>query len=157
MNVPLANAVELALVNVVAAAVGAMGNVYPGKSSGDKVLPCVICAADGSSMEEDPPRTGNFWIDFEITVKGTASIEPGAPPDPVIAQNLLVKTAFAAVQVDNLHALINAAAIVLGLSLTVFPNGYFWASPRQGQEADDAAWLDTLPGKLYCCGSVLTP
>ncbi len=153
MSAALINALELSLCRVVSDAIGNAANVYPGKSSTVKVLPAVICAADGSA-EEDPPRTGNFWVDTETTVKAIAATEPGAVADPVLAGNDLTQAVFNALKQDNLDLLLNAAALALGLQLTVFPQGFFFNSPKQGQD-EEGAWMDVLPIRIYCCASVL--
>jgi len=143
VSAPLVNALELALCKVVSDVIGNAANVYPGKASTTKVLPCVICAADGSSAEEDPPRTGNFWVDTETTVKVIAATEPGAAVDPVIAADDLTRAVFNALTLDNLDVLLNAAAQSLGLLLTVFPQGFFFSSPKQGR-------MRRGPGWMYC-------
>jgi hypothetical protein len=153
MSAPLVNALELALCKVVSDAIGNAANVYPGKASTTKALTCVICAADGSA-EEEPPRTGNFWVDTETTVKAIAATEPGSAVDPVIAAEDLTQAVFNALKVDNLDLLLNAAAQSMGLLLTVFPQGFFFSAPKQGQD-EEGAWMDVLPCRIYCCASVL--
>ncbi|HEV2210854.1 MAG TPA: hypothetical protein VG167_18935 [Verrucomicrobiae bacterium] len=149
MSVQLIDAVELAFVSLIQAAVGTQANGYPGKSSGTKALPCFIAAADGSSLEEDPPRSGNYWVDVEVSVKAIAATEPGAG-DPVLADYALAQTVFNTLQVSNLDVLLNSQ----GQLLTVMPNGFFFGTPRQLQD-EEGAWVDILAIKLYCCNSIL--
>lgn len=152
MSNALCDAVELAFVAVIGNAIGSMANIVPGKASGVKALPEVICSADGSNQEEDPPHSGNFWIDVMISVRAQAATEPGAIVDPKLADSALVKAVWSTLKVDNLDTLLNAA----GQPLTVFPTGYFFLPDKQGKDAD-GAWIDELPIRLYCANSILTP
>lgn len=143
------------LITPVAAPFGA--NVYPGHSSKDKVLPAVIAAVDGSSLEEDPPHTGNFWADVEIAVKASAATEPGVPPDPNVFDQALVQAVFTLLLgpgggTSNLDQLLNAQ----GQDLTVFPTAYFFLPPKAGRD-QEGVWVDIQPIKVYCCASIIAP
>lgn len=124
------------------------GNVYGGRSPGDRTLPNVVCDAIGEA-EEDPKLSGNFWMVMRITCKSSAATEP-AGFDPTPLNVAFVQSAFNAVLVDNLPALINAQ----GRTLTMLPNGYITGAPRTEQDAE-GAWVDVLEIRCYCCASVL--
>lgn len=146
----LLSSVESAFSSLITAAIGSQANVYTGKASTNKVLPCVICIADGEE-QEDPPFTGNYWVSVEIQVKYHADTAPGLS-DPKVADLTLVRNVFNAVKVSNLDALLNGQ----GQNLTVFPNGFFFSSQKAGQD-EMGAWADVQPIKLYCCASVIAP
>jgi hypothetical protein len=149
----LITSLENAFVSLLAATAASFGaNIYPGHSSADKALPAVIPSADGSSLEEDPPMFGNFWVDVELAVKARASTEPGALSDPNVADLALTAAIFNQVKVLNLDALLNAQ----GQNLTVFPRAYFFGSPKAGRDAQ-GVWVDILPMKIYCCASIIAP
>lgn len=149
---PLLNSLELAFQGLILGFLGSGANVYTGKASSNKKLPCVIIAADGSSLEEDPPHTGNFWIDVEISVKASAATQPNAVADPTLADMAFTSSVFGIVQVTNLDALLNAQ----GQSLTVFPTGFFFMAPKGGRD-ELGAWVDQLTIKVYCCSANLLP
>jgi len=123
--------------------------VYAGRSAATKSLPCVICAAEGGSEEEDPKGTGNFWVNLVISVKGTAATEADGT-DPTPADVALVDAVFGAFLVSDLPGALNAQ----GRLLTVFPNGCITSSPRRTQD-EAGVWADELPIRVYCCASVL--
>ena len=149
----LITSLENALVSLITPAAAPLGaNIYPGHSSADKILPCVIAAADGGSAEEDPPHTGNFWVDVEVYVKASAATEPGVPPDPNVADLALTKAVFDTINVTNLDALLNAQ----GQDLTVFPRGFLFMAPKAGRD-EKGVWVDIQPIRIYCCASVLLP
>lgn len=147
----LITSLENAFVSLITPAAAPLGgNVYPGHSSADKILPLVIAAADGSSTEEDPPHSGNFWVDVEIYVKATAATEAGVPADPNVADLALTKAVFDVVKVTDLDAQLNAQ----GQDLTVFPTGFFFMPPKAGRD-EKGVWVDIQPMRIYCCPSVL--
>lgn len=144
---------ENAFASLVASTAVTMGAaVFPGHSSLTKTLPCVIPAADGTSLEEDPPHSGNFWVDLELSVKASAASDQGQLADPNVADQALTSAIFNLVKVTNLDQLLNAQ----GQNLTVFPTAYFFGAPKAGRDAE-GVWVDTLPVKIYCCATVLAP
>lgn len=149
---PLLNALELAFQSLILGNLGSGNNVYTGKASSNKKLPCVIIAADGSSLEEDPPHTGNFWVDVEISVKASAATQVGAAADPTLADMALTQSVFSLVQVSNLDFLLNNQ----GQSLTVFPTGFFFMAPKGGRD-ELGGWVDQQTIKIYCCQANLLP
>ena len=131
-------------------------NVYTGKDTADKQLPCVIVAADGDG-EEDPPTTGNFWLTVIISVKALTVSDPtlnddGQAADPKGADVDIASIVFDAVRDDNIEGLLNAT----GEQFTAFPQGCFSDAPKSGQDANQT-WTDELTLRVYCCGSVLRP
>lgn len=126
------------------------GNVYGGRSAGDRTLPNAVCEAIGDG-EEDPKLSGNFWMNMRITCKGTAATEAdGFDPTPLDVA--FVKSVFEPLLVDDLPAQLNAQ----GRNLTVLPNGYITSAPTQEQDAE-GSWVDVLTIRCYCCASVLAP
>lgn len=148
----LITSLENAFVSLINPVALGLANVYPGHSSATKALPAVIAAADGSSVEEDPPQSGNCWVDFELSVKAAAAAEPGAITDPNVADLMITRLVFNVVKVSNLAELLN----MQGQDLTVFPNGCFFSPPKAGRDAE-GVWVDMLPIRIYCCASVLAP
>lgn len=149
---PLLNSLELAFQSLILGALGSGNNVYTGKDSSNKALPCAIVAADGESLMEDPPHSGNFWVEVELSVKATAATEPAALADPTVADMAFVQSVFSIVQVSNLDVLLNSQ----GQSLTVFPTGFFFMSPKSGRD-ELGAWVDQLKLRVYCCQANLLP
>lgn len=146
----LLNEVESAFVSLVAAGVGSLANVYPGKFSGDKALPWVVCEASGEG-EDDPKGSGNFWVNVRTGVKVSAATEAGGP-DPKIADVSLVSNVWTILQVTNLETQLNAQA----RNLTVFPTAFIIGAPTREYD-ETGAWVDILPIRIYCCNSVLAP
>lgn len=128
-------------------------NVYTGRDSQNKKLPCVICAVDGDA-EEDPPRTGNYWVNVEISVKHTAATEASDTVDPKADAIALTKSVFDLLRINNLDATINAIAATAPLDLTIFPQGFFFSAQKSGRD-ELGVYVDTLPVRLYCCPSIL--
>jgi hypothetical protein len=158
----LVNELEMAFVGLLNESLAGLLPGYPGRSPDTKSLPCFICAADGEG-EEDPPNSGNFWHVIHVTVKGTAATEPdGADPKPV---DVALATAVFDVILGNDQPNagdVNRAELLAsrlnaqGRILTVFPNGIFFGSIGETRE-DPGVWLDELPLRVYCCGSILPP
>lgn len=143
----LTNSLEAAFVGLVQAAVPTV-TVVPGRWPLPKVLPLVICAADGEG-DEDPPRSGNVWVDVKVVVKGSAAVDvDGGNPAPWSAG--LAGTVFDAVHQDNLDALLNAQ----GQTMTVFPMGFLFGAPESGRD-EAGVWVDILPVRVYCCEGVI--
>ena len=150
----LLNEVESAFVSLIAgnlpAPIGPPQNVYPGKSSGDKALPWVVCAANGEG-EDDPKGSGNFWVNVRIMVKTWSATEAGGP-DPKIADVAFVSNVWTILQVTNLDTQLNAQA----RNLTVFPTAFLIGAPTREYDAE-GSWMDILTIRLYCCNSILAP
>jgi hypothetical protein len=147
----LIDSVEGALQKLLIANLPVNTNVYTGKASSNKKAPCVICACDGE-QEEDPPRTGNFWISVEVSVKSIAATEPGATVDPLSSDQAFVKSVFDIVCVNVIDALLSAQ----GFDLTILPQGFIFGSFKSGRD-EQGVYVDQLPIRLYCCASILAP
>ena len=126
-------------------------NVFTGQAASDKQLNCVICAANGDSLEEEPKGTGNFWVSAEVMVKSSAATDTDGQ-DPQVLHVALVDVVFKGLMVGDLDAQLNAQ----GRQLTVFPTAFILSSPQRAQD-ENGAWIDTLPIRLYCCASILPP
>jgi hypothetical protein len=136
---------RLALVAVITAAGVGTDNIFNGKSSEDKPLPVVIC--DAKSQREDPPGSGNFWVDLEVQVKTTGVDETGAAAGSAkTASDTLNANVLAALEVDDLAALLSAATphfTVLGFG------------EEKSQESDQSGdvWVETWKRRAYACGT----
>ena len=139
---------EQAMVSLTKAGIGAEANVYGGKNSGDKQLPCVICEAAGEG-EEDPKSSGNYWFRIQWRIRATSATEE-AGPDPTLADTQLVADVSALFRVTDLDAGLNAQ----GRILTVL--GFVLESPIR-EENELGGWDDILSARVYCCNSVLAP
>jgi hypothetical protein len=150
MTGTLIDAVEESFRLAILTVIGDAANVYNGKSSSNKKLPCVICAADGDSVEEDPPRSGNYWVNVETSVKLSSHTEPTAQTNPQADEVGLLKQVFDILRTNSLADLLNAQ----GQDLTVLPEGFFFLAPKAGRD-EMGAYVDTMPIRLYCCPSKL--
>jgi hypothetical protein len=130
-------------------------NLYTGKDNSEKVLPCVIIAADGDGSE-DPPDTGNFNCKVIISVKGLAVHDPNLTDaeqtDPKANDLSAVDAVFGILMDDGLQPALNATAY----AITVFPRGISFDSPTCGRD-QAGVWVDEMTLHLYCCGSKLEP
>lgn len=137
------NAVQLALVANYGTEAGQ--NVYTGKASGEKAFPCVVVAALGGS--EDPPYSGNYMLDMEISVR-TEFMGEEEEEDKIPASTALVQAVGDALNSIALHDDLNANAVadfsVMGQADMAFSSS---------QDGD--AWVDTFTLKIYCCPSVV--
>lgn len=140
----LVDRLEEALAVVLAPVVGDV-HVATGKDTRDKELPCVICAAEGDGIEEDPKGSGNFWLTATVMVKTS-------PKAAKATSQALVSKVYNAIIVDDLPAQLSAAVD----DFTVFPNAVIFQSPNSGK-TDDDVWQDEFPMRVLCCPSDLTP
>lgn len=143
----LASKLEQAAAVLAAASAGANATVFTGQSDLDKDAPCIICAADQETAEEDPPFTGNFWIDLEIQVKGIAAIDADGLA-PKAAYDTLVATTFDTFSATALLANLNGAGIADFTCQGFVPKG-------PGFRTEEDAWVNTLSFRIYCCASTL--
>lgn len=129
-----------------ALAVPPTAQIVTGKASADKPLPLVVCEA--SAATEDPPFTGNYWIDFSAIVKTSATVDTdGVDPKP--ADDLLVGIVFNAFQASDLAAQLSAS---LPDFTCIGVKDYAQDSTFTGN-----AWENTIKFRAWCCGSTLTP
>ena len=153
MNIIL-NAAEAAFVALLTPAASGRGVVLPGKSSLNKTLPCVICSADGGSVEEDPKNTGNYWINMDVIIQSSAvPNEDGTamtPVDPTPFDEQLVSDIHSAIQASDFSDTISAATT----NFTVFPEGVIYESAQSGRD-EHGVWNDSQRLRLYCCASAI--
>lgn len=153
---------EEALVAVLTAPAQALGNVFDGqpvtlctgKNSADKLLPCVIAAADGGDNEETPINTGNFWVTFDVTIRHRGDPNPSGDEsgdNPKSSDQLLINMVWSTLHADNIAAQLSAAVA----DLTVFDGGVIWNSPKSGVD-EAGVWVTQFSGRAYCCGSDLS-
>lgn len=137
---------EQALVAVIVAGLGSSGsgNVFTGKASGDKSAPCVICACD-AAIEEDPPYSGNYWVDAAVIVKYIAGREADEV-DPKANADVTLATVVDIVNDSALAGSLSSAAVTGFTCFGTVPNGM-----ESNQEEDH--WQDTFRLRLYCCPS----
>lgn len=123
--------------------------IATGKASDGKAPPIVICDAPDVG-EQDPPYSGNHWVTVEVIVKSMAPVDAdgvATKPD----DDALVATVFDSVQVSDLVAQLNAAAVTAELAFTCM--GVTFDGGSSGQNGD--AWVDSIKANLYCCASTL--
>jgi hypothetical protein len=139
---------ELAAVALVLAGQEAFtqGAVFTGQDTQDKVAPCVICEAGGEA-EEDPPNTGNCWVDLSVILKWPAAIDADGE-DPKPANDAAVRTVFTLFKSQTLPADINALGTP---NFTVL--GVINRVPSFQDEGDEL--VNTLKMRVYCCASTL--
>ena len=65
-------------------------NIYAGDSSQTKAYPEIIVSV--SEGEEDPPLTGNYWLDVRLIIRSAMVLEGGV--DPVTAHDALTEAVF---------------------------------------------------------------
>jgi hypothetical protein len=141
--------IESALVAIISAAVTDLTvSVVPGKYAADKTLPVVICSADGDGPD-DPPGTGNFWINATVTVKASAS-DAASAAQAKTDQQSLADSVFNALYLDTLAAGLSAAAT----ALTVFRGSVQFSSVESGEDAE-GVWLDSVRIRMLACSSSL--
>lgn len=142
---------ELAFVSTIKPAVLAAGldpgMVVAGKAYDLKIVPIVICESSGEG-EEEPKGSGNFWLDISVQVKTPAFLtDPASQVDPKTSGELIVKTVFGTLQVDNLPSLLSGAIA----DFYVFDNAFLVGSPQRSND-DSGIWTDSITVKIYCCG-----
>lgn len=135
---------------------GTTVQVVTGKNAGDKdQAPLVVCSAEAEDTD-DPPFTGNYWINGMIAIKTPAvtnedGTEPTKTDDDQKAENQsLLALIWAALQVDDLAAQLTAA---VG-DFTVFPASVQFGGPKGGRD-EHGLWVDTLPVRFLACGRAL--
>ena len=123
-------------------------NVYQGEGNATLSPPCVQIYAQNSN-EEDPPDSGNFWANLEISVFGIAVIDTdGADPKP--AYDLMVQKVMDLFMSSTLTTDLNSVGI---LNFTAI-------GARTRTVEFDAApdgWRNTLAVQILCCPSTLYP
>lgn len=154
MNGLIADKIESALASVVAG-VGITGlNIYTGKSSEEKALPCAICSAEVNG-DEDPIGSGNYFVNWTVAVKQSAvQNEDGSAPDAESPKALTQDNSssiIAAIVVDDLAATLSSAVE----DLTVFPGSIVFGAAESGRD-ESGHWIDAITGRCYACGSALS-
>lgn len=149
----LLNSLETALQTILLNQLAAGSNVYTGKDSRNKKLPCYIVAADGDA-EEDPPHSGNHWVNVSVSAKSTSATDAGATQDPKVADLAFGKAMFDVVRVNNGLPSLDAQINALGMDLTIFPTAVFYGAPKSGWGENDA-WVDEQLIRFYCCASAI--
>jgi hypothetical protein len=132
---------------------GSPATVVPGRNSGTKGLPVVICSADPDG-QFDPPRSGNGYVNVTVQCKSKAVTNPRGTetaeepePTPEEKSKALARAVWNRLLVDELPELLTAAVE----DLTVFPNGVLWGMPRRFED-EEGLWVDEVQGRVYCCG-----
>lgn len=121
--------------------------VFTGQSTDTKTPPLVICEADENTAEEEPQFTGNYWMDFSVSVVTMAPTDAdGVSPKP--ANDSLVATVFDKFNASNIAAVLSAQGIADFTCIAMIPRG-----PQF--ETDGSAWKNTFHFRAYCCPSTL--
>lgn len=119
--------------------------VLTGKSSEDKEPPLVIIEANNSE-EEEPEFSGNFWVEYSVTIKSLATVDVDGV-DPKAADETLIDLVFSAFTVSDLAAQLTAA-------LDDFTcQGLKSFKVKSSQEGN--CWVNTLTFMALCCPSDL--
>lgn len=156
--------VEAALEVIVRQAVTAV-QVVTGKSAAVKMVPPVIICAAEADGQEDPFRSGNFFVNGSVAIKTLAvPDEDGVESSKSNAQSSadleaavksdsqdLVASVFGAVCVADLAEQLTAAVP----DLTVFPGSVQFGAPESGRDAK-GIWNDVIHFRCYACGSRLS-
>lgn len=143
---------EEAFVAVLTAPVGALATVVTSDEYNGKSLPVIICACDGSGFEDDPKGSGNFFLNWTITIKTRAvqNFTATAPADnPKTTSQTLIELVLEKLMVDDLADQLTAAVA----DFTAFPAGLFFNAPTSGQDETGAFWIHEISGRVYCCPS----
>jgi hypothetical protein len=126
-------------------------NVYDEKNSTEKTSPSVSVGA--SRADEDPPLTGNFWVDVEVSVRTIAAIDATqAGGDPKAASDALATIVFEALEADNLKDLLSATADVTGYTVMGFAEEKTFT-----HEQDGDCWIQTWKRRVYCGRAGVAP
>lgn len=148
-SLDLSSKTEQVLAAYLSAPATITATITTGKASSDKVAPLVVCEAS-TFGEQDPPYSGNQWIDAEVIVKSIAAVDAdGVATKP--ADDTLVATVSDLVVVSDLPAQLNAAALAAAIEFTCM--GVTFDGGDSGQDGD--AWINSIKVKLYCCPSTL--
>lgn len=123
-------------------------NVISDESSQDKTPPEIVCGA--KTANEEPPFSGNYWVDFEIETISMFTT-PDDESDPKVAHDALAESVFNALADTTLPAKLTAAAAVAGLPWTCMG----MEELRQESLPMADSWHTSVMGRLYCCGSAL--
>jgi len=134
-----------ALVAFLTAANVGCDRIYDEKSAGDKAAPNVSCGA--ANAVEDPPGTGNFWVDAVVSVKTPGAVDVGqAESDPKNSSESLCAAVFLALEVDDLAAQLTDIQddfTVMGIA----------GEKGHHLEQDGDCWVESIAVRLYCCAS----
>lgn len=120
-------------------------NIYTGKGAGEKVSPCVICEAQ-PTPEEDPPRSGNFWVPLKIMTRKIAATDTDNT-SPESDSDSLSQAVSNAIVTDSI------AEDVSEFEDDFTAQGVLVDS-QESTQVDDC-WEDVITLKVYCCASDL--
>jgi hypothetical protein len=117
-------------------------NIYDAKRSGDKGAPMVGC--DAMEAQEDPPGSGNFWVDAEVVVKSIGAVDADGA-DPKTDSDTLTANVIALLEVDN--DTLKAALSTAGFTVMGFGD-----MKEVEQITEQDAWVAIWRRRLYCGG-----
>lgn len=138
---------------------GTSANTFPAKNSASVTLPAIICHT--ITATEEPPFSGNFTCQVEVTVRSRAPLESGeAASTTDDASDALVAAVFDCFHIDleqsgaTLAAEITTVAQGLGgdmLDLTLL--NVRCVTEEGAFSEDSAAWEDTMTLEVYAVPS----
>lgn len=139
----LTDKLESAFVSVLQSAIPGV-QIVTGKNATVKGVPIIICWADGQG-EEDPPFSGNYWLNGAVEIKGHAGPVKNSAAAKV-AQQDLHGLVYDALRVTDIAEQLTAGVA----DFTVFPNAVLFDAPVSGND-DAGVWTDAFPFRVYCC------
>lgn len=119
-------------------------NLYEGENNADKVTPCVICSAK-QAPADDPPFTGNYWVDLAATVFYAAAIDADGINHKADF-NALVASVRDGMSVSDLATHLSLAEDFTAIA--VIPDGI-------EKDTSGDMWEATIRHRVYCCASDL--
>lgn len=136
--------------------------VVTGKTATDKQAPPLIICSAAVEEQEDPPHTGNFFVNCSVAIKTGAVVnEDGTAAADAVADDLE-----AAVKAQNQARVVAIYGVVMVADLaekmseaiddfTVFPASVVFGASESGRDAK-GVWIDVLHFRCCACGSKLS-
>jgi len=136
-----------ALVSYITAGNIGAANIYDAKRSGDKSAPMVGCGTgEDEEAIEDPPGTGNYWVDLEIVVKSIGAVDADGV-DPKTAGDSLTINVLALLEIDN-----DSLMAALSGQIPAFTVMGFDADKSIKFSTAGDVWVTTWRRRAYCGG-----
>jgi hypothetical protein len=129
---------------LVAYTAGVTANVYDAKRSGDKNAPSLTW--DMLSPREDPPFSGNFFMEAEGTLR-TMAPQDADGVDPRPGSDALTAALIALLEIDN-----DSLRTALSAQIAGFTVMGFGEEKTMEQIVDGDAWVFVWRRTIYCAG-----
>jgi len=115
--------------------------IFFGADSDEQERPCIVCQV--MPGREEPSGLGNYFMPFKVTVKSNADQQ--AAENPVADHDARVSNLMAAMNRDNLEALLTAAVADFSVMLI--------RSRQLEPDTEGRSFTDSFSGEAYCCPS----